>query len=86
MHRIKTGAIYFYIPITFNNPIKASFSNKKYPKKYPNTPDTNCKSMFLIEKPVFNGILKIIGAQIRTPHTQISNLYYPYCTLNPNQK
>ena len=29
----------------------------------PNTPDTICKSIFLIEKPAFNGFLKIIGAQ-----------------------
>ena len=27
-------------------------------------PDKNCKSIFLIEKPGFNGFLKIIGEQI----------------------
>ena len=26
--------------------------------------DLNCKSIFLIEKPGFNGLLKIIGVQI----------------------
>jgi hypothetical protein len=49
MHRIKTGAIYFYIPITFNNPIKASFSNKKYPKKYPTHPTQIVKVCFLLK-------------------------------------
>ena len=35
----------------------------------PNTPDTNCNSIFLIEKPVFNGFLKIIGAKNQLPIT-----------------
>ena len=29
----------------------------------PNTPNSNCKSLFLIEKPVFKGFLKVIGVQ-----------------------
>ena len=52
----------FCIPITFNNPLKIC-SNKKISYYNLNTPDTNCKSIFLNEKPVFNGYLKIIGAQ-----------------------
>ena len=48
------------IPITFNNPLKVYFFNKKYMYYYnPNTPDTNCKSIFLVER-----FLKIIGVQI----------------------
>ena len=56
----------FRIPITFNNPLKVYFSNKKntITSYNPNRPDTNCKSIFLIEKPGFNGFLKIIGVQI----------------------
>ena len=33
------------------------------------TPDTNCKSIFLIEKPDIKGFLKIIGAQNELPIT-----------------
>ena len=32
-------------------------------------PNTNSNSIFLIEKPVFNGFLKIIGAQYQLPIT-----------------
>ena len=32
-------------------------------------PDTNCNSIFLIEKPVFNRFLKINGAQNQLPIT-----------------
>ena len=46
------------MPINFNNPLKASNANKKYPIYNPYTPDTNCKSIFLIEKPVL--ITKIV--------------------------
>ena len=53
----------FCTPITFNNPLKVCFSNKKSYYN-PNTPDTNCKSIFLFEKPGLNGFLKIIGVQI----------------------
>ena len=37
-------------------------------------PDTNCKSIFLIENPVLNGSLKIIGAQNQLPITFCSDL------------
>ena len=40
----------------------------------PKTPDTNCKSVFLIQKTVFNGCLKIIGAQNLLPITFCSDL------------
>ena len=46
------------IPITFNNPLKEIYYYN------PNTPDTNSKSIFLIEKQGFSGFLKIIGVQI----------------------
>ena len=39
-----------YLPITFNNPSKVYFSNKKYLIYNQNKPDTNCKSIFLIKK------------------------------------
>ena len=35
------------IPITFNKPLKVCFSNKKNTI----TPNTNCKSIFVIKKP-----------------------------------
>ena len=54
----------FCIPITFNNPLKACFSIEQEISFYnPIMPGTNCKSIFLIKKSVFNGFLKIIGAQ-----------------------
>ena len=54
-----------YIPTTFNNPLKVYIKSLKEIYYYnPNTPDTNCKSIFLIEKPGFNKFLKIIGVQI----------------------
>ena len=40
----------------------------------PNTTDTNCKGIFLIEKPVFNRFLKISGAQNKLPITFCSDL------------
>ena len=49
------------ISMTFNNPFKACFSNKKYINYNPNTPDANCKSICLNEKKVFSGFLKFIG-------------------------
>ena len=49
------------IPMTFNNPLKACFSNKKYIFN-PNAHDTNCKSIFLNKKKqVFSRFLNIIG-------------------------
>ena len=50
------------MPITFNNPLKASKENKKYPIFNPYTPDTNCKSIFLIEKPVLNTKIVFISS------------------------
>ena len=38
--------------------------------------DTNCKSIFLIEKPVFNYFLKIIDAQNCLPSTFCSDLVF----------
>ena len=37
-------------------------------------PDKNCKSIFLIEIPIFNGFLKFIGAQNQLPITFCSDL------------
>ena len=54
------------IPITFNNTLKDYF--------FSNTPDTNCKSVFLIVKPVFNGFLKIFSAQNQLPIIFCSDL------------
>ena len=53
----------FCILITFNNPLKVCFSNKTYLITIQTCPtaDTNC--IFLIEKPVFNELLKVIGVQ-----------------------
>ena len=42
----------------------------------PNTPDTNCESIFLIEKQFFSGFLKIIGAQNQLPITFYSDLMH----------
>ena len=52
------------IPLTFNNPLKACFSNMKYINNNPKTPDINCKIIVLNRKQVFSGFLKIIGVQI----------------------
>ena len=53
-----------FIPMTFNNPLNACFSNKKYTFN-PNAHDTNCKSIFLNKKTNnFSGFLKIIGLQL----------------------
>ena len=38
--------------------------------------DTNCKSIFLIEKNGFNGFLKIIGAKNQLPITLCSDLVF----------
>ena len=45
-------------------PLKVSFSNKKYP----------ITSIFLIENPIFNGILKFISAQNHLPITCCTDL------------
>ena len=48
----------FCIPITFNNPLKVCFPNKKHPITTQIYYNTNFKSIFLIQK-----IFKIIGVQ-----------------------
>ena len=53
----------FCIPITFNNPLKACFSNKKYLITIQTRPTQIVISIFLIEKPGFIGFLKLIGVQ-----------------------
>ena len=52
------------IYLIFNYPLKINFPNKDPSYYNPNTPDANCKSINLIEKPGFNGFIKIIGTQI----------------------
>ena len=42
----------------------------------PNTPDTNCKSKFLIENIDFNWFLKVINAQNQLPITFFLNLMH----------
>ena len=53
----------FCIPITFNNPLKVYFSGKKYLITIQTHPTQIIISIFLIEKPVINRFLKIIGVQ-----------------------
>ena len=60
------------IIITFNNPLKAYISSKKYLITSKHA-DTNFGSIF-IEKLGFNGFLKIIGAQNQLPITFCSDL------------
>ena len=55
-----------YIPITFNNPLKVCFFNKKYPITIQTSPTKILKVYFLL-KSFFNGFLKIIGAQNQLP-------------------
>ena len=50
------------IPITFNNPYKAFFSNKKYILQSKRT--KHVKLYFLMKKQVFSRFLKVIGVQI----------------------
>ena len=50
----------FCMPISFNNLLITCFSNILLP-------DTNYRSIFLIEKSVLHGLLKIIGAQNQLP-------------------
>ena len=67
-HRSNVICIYNIYIITFDNKLKACFSNK-ISYYNPNTPDTNCTSIFLIENPVFKGFLKIIGGPNQLPIT-----------------
>ena len=60
---------FFCIPITFNNPIKACFSNKKYRITIQARLIQIVKIIFLIEKTSFNGFSKIIGPQNQLPIT-----------------
>ena len=53
-----------YIPITFNNPLKVCFKNKKNTITTQTRPTHIVKVLFLMEKSGFNGFLKIIGVQI----------------------
>ena len=61
---IKEGKkIFFCISITFDNPLKVYFSSKKYLIAIQTRPTQIVISIFLIEKPVFNQFLNIIGVQ-----------------------
>ena len=51
----------FCIPITCNNPTKAEFSNKKKYASIQTRPTQIVNSIFLIQKPVSTGFLKIIS-------------------------
>ena len=61
------------IPITFYNLLKSVFQ-KEISHYNPDTPDTNCKSIFLFEKLVFNNFLNMIGAKNQLPITFCSDL------------
>ena len=56
----------FCTPITFHNPLKDCFSNKKYLI-------TIAISIFLIENPVLNGFLKIVSIQNQLTITFVQN-------------
>ena len=64
----------FCISITFNNPLKVYFSNKKYLITIQTRPTPILKSIFLIENPFFYEILKVIGVQNQVPITFCSDL------------
>ena len=67
---IHIWSIIIFIHLTFNNLLKATFSNKKYPITIQTDPTPNINSIFLINsKPVSNVFLKIIGAQNQLPIT-----------------
>ena len=61
---ISNNLIFFCLPITLNNPLKACFSNKKYIFRSKRTRDKIKKYIFFNEKKVFSGFVKIIGLQI----------------------
>ena len=52
-----------FIPKIFNKPIKASLSAKKYPNAIQTHPTQILNSIFLIDKTVKTGFLKIIVIQ-----------------------
>ena len=57
--------------------IKSLFLEKEiYTYHNSNAPDTNCKSIFLIEKQVFSRFLKIIGLQNVLPITFFNLVSY----------
>ena len=54
--------------------MKSLFFEEEISYYNPNTLDKNCKSIILIEKPVFNGFSMIMSAQIELPITYCSDL------------
>ena len=59
--------IYLCLLITFNNPIKSCFSNKKYPITIQTRQTKIVNSLFLIKPLVLSGYQKIIGVQNTFP-------------------
>jgi hypothetical protein len=59
----------YYIQITFHNPIKTCFSNKKYAVAIQTRPTKIKNSIFLIDYLVLTGFLKVIGVQNQFPIT-----------------
>ena len=57
------------MPITFINPLKVCFSNKKYPIIIQTQPTQIVKEYFSLKKMVFDRFLKIIVAQNQLPIT-----------------
>ena len=53
----------FIVPITFNNQSKVCFPSKRYLITIQTSPKEIVISIFLIERPSFNGILEIISLQ-----------------------
>ena len=53
--------------ITFNNPLKAFFSNKKYPITIRIQPAKIVNSIFLIVNPIFNEFKSIIDVKNQLP-------------------
>ena len=52
---------------TFDNPVKAGFSKKKYPVIIKTFTTHLVKSIFLIETRVFFGLIKIFDSQNQLP-------------------
>ena len=66
--------ITFCIPITFNNPLKVSFSNKKYPITIQTHPTQIVKVYLVLENHVLIKFLKIIVKQNQLSITFCSDL------------
>ena len=64
-----------FIQITFNYPVKACFSNKKYLITIQTRPTQIVLSIFSIEKIVFIGFLKTICVQNQSHITFCSDLW-----------